>query len=122
MKMVETYAQPITHESERYHPFVTLANHVLGGLRKALGAVTSFVTLCRNDPMYIRGSDADRKPDNAIVDVDAAQKGARISVDNMSKEGPAEEPFSWWELLGFCEHKQVKHALRFSCNSALLPL
>ena len=122
IKMVQEYAQPIGHETERYHPFVTLVNHIIAKLRKINRASTPSefeVTFCRSDPTVVRGSHASRRPDIAVVDLTIAQLGERGGVDDMSLKGPKDQPFFWDELLSFFEHKQTKEALEFALDDVV---
>jgi hypothetical protein len=57
--MQQRYTARIHNETERYHPFTELVNHAMEKLRAQNKFVVSF---CRNDPIIIKGSHAQRKP------------------------------------------------------------
>jgi hypothetical protein len=84
---------------ERYHPFT---EHAMEKLRPQNKFVVSF---CRNDPVIIKGSHAQRKPDGVGVENDVLSEGERGGVDNLSKEGPVGNAFSWIDLVSFLEFK-----------------
>jgi hypothetical protein len=127
------YRQPVSRETDRYHPFVDLANHVVEELGQ--NAHVKF-TFCRNDPTIVKGSDEERKPD--VVGVrrkGLEQVPERPSLDNLKKGGPGQEWAFWWtELLSFWEFKLVRKDLskrvagdvstrdRSSSKSCYLPL
>jgi hypothetical protein len=118
LQLVQEYARKISVEMDRYQPFVKLANHAISQIRG--NKSESNIVFCRNDPAYIQGSAADRKPDTVIVNIDTALAGLRGGVDNMSKEGPKEQPFHWDELLSFFEHKQDKGELVIDLTTGLV--
>ncbi|KAG7097787.1 hypothetical protein E1B28_005106 [Marasmius oreades] len=62
--LLEGYSKPIVREEERYPRFTELCRHAIGQMvdKKITKNKLGF-TLCVNDPEYIRGSEADRKPD-----------------------------------------------------------
>src|ERR1700678_2364452 len=107
-KMVSDYRKPVTHETSRYAPFIILANHVISQLDHNHD---SNICFCRNDPVLVRGSRAERKPDVAVVYCQSLQVLDRSSVDNLMKDGPAGACFSWTELLLFFEFKLVYNQL-----------
>ena len=99
----------MSHEVDRYHPFVDLADHVG---QFGLNTQVRF-TFCCNDPTIVRGSDGERKPD--VVGVrwkSLEQVPERSSPDNLKKDGPGQEWAFWWtELLSFWEFKLVRKDL-----------
>ena len=100
--MLQRYASQIHHETERYHPFTELVNHAMQKLRGREEFVVSF---CRNDPIIVRGSYAQRKPDGTGVESEVVNGGERGGVDNLSKGGPAGNAFLWTDLVSFLEFK-----------------
>jgi len=100
--MLQRYASHICHETDRYHPFTELVNHAMEKLRGREGFVVSF---CRNDPIIVRGSYAQRKPDGAGVETEIVNGSERGGVDNLSKGGPAGNAFLWTDLVSFLEFK-----------------
>jgi hypothetical protein len=99
---LQGYTSQIFHETQRYYPFTELVNHVMEKLRGREEFVVSF---CRNDPIIVRGSYAQRKPDGTGVESGVVNEGERGGVDNLSKGGPAENPFLWTDLISFLEFK-----------------
>jgi hypothetical protein len=57
-EIVFKYREPVTHETSRYPPFIVLANHVISQLDHN---PESNICFCRNDPVLVRGSRAERK-------------------------------------------------------------
>jgi hypothetical protein len=106
-RLLNTFADQLDSpiETHRYQPFTELANAAMTALRGTAGTHEIFV-FCRNDPTYVAGSHAERKPDvvgvweKALVDVNG-----RLSVNNLCDKGPSEAPFAWHELLMFIEFK-----------------
>jgi hypothetical protein len=98
--MLRRYTARIRHETERYHPFTELVNHAMDQLRDGEEFVVSF---CRNDPVIVKGSYAQRKPDGAGVEHDVLNEGERGGVDNLSKEGPHGNAFFWTDFISFLE-------------------
>jgi len=98
----------MAHETHRYSPFIILANHVVDKLAHNYESDLSF---CRNDPIYVRGSSGQRKPDVVGVIWRSLQLAARSSVDNLMKDGPNGQPFWWTELLAFLEFKLNRYDL-----------
>jgi len=103
-KMVSKYREPVIHETSRYPPFIILANHVLDQLDSN---TDSNICICRNDPVLVGGSRAERKPDVAGVRYQSLEVLERSSVDNLMKDGPVGACFWWTELLLFFEFKLV---------------
>ena len=62
--LLSKYREPVTHETCRYPPFIELANHVINRLNTN---PDSRICFCRNDPVIVEGSHADRKPDVVVV-------------------------------------------------------
>jgi hypothetical protein len=58
------YFERVGHETDRYQPFVLLANYVVEQLG---GNGECDLTFCCNDPTFVEGSPAKRKPDMAGV-------------------------------------------------------
>jgi hypothetical protein len=100
--MLPRFTARIHHETERYHPFTELVNHAMEQLRDSEEFVVSF---CRNDPIIVKGSYAQRKPDGAGVEHDVLNEGERGGVDNLSKEGPHGNTFFWTDFISFLEFK-----------------
>jgi len=100
--MLQCYTSQIHHETERYHPFTELVNHAMEQLRGQDEFVVSF---CRNDPIIVKGSYAQRKPDSTGVENDVVNEGERGGVDNLSKEGPVGNAFFWTDVISFLEFK-----------------
>jgi hypothetical protein len=100
--MLPRYTSQIHHEAERYHPFTELVNHVMEKLR---GREEFVVAFCRNDPIIIKGSYAQRKPDCTGVENDVVNEGERGGVDDLSKGGPVRNAFFWTDLVSFLEFK-----------------
>ena len=103
-KMVSNYREPVTHETSRYPPFIDLANHVINQLDSN---PDSNICFCRNDPVLVGGSRAERKPDVAGVRYQSLQLSERSSVDNLMNDGPNGACFWWTELLLFFEFKLI---------------
>ena len=94
------YGQEVSREEDRYHPFVNLANHVL-----SLNGSSREISFVRNDPTFLWGSHAKRKPDVLVVSRETVNKCGANS-DTFSKNGPGEEDaFHWGEILDFWEFK-----------------
>ncbi|KAJ7650274.1 hypothetical protein FB45DRAFT_1017669 [Roridomyces roridus] len=88
-------------ESRMYQPFVELANECLDklGIRDR--------RFCRNDPTFVSGSFAKRKPDAAVVSTEAITGVTlRRSVENLAEKGPTDKPFHWGEWGVFIEFKE----------------
>ena len=100
--MLELYTSQIYHETERYHPFVELVNYAMETL---CGREEFIMSFCRNDPIIVKGSYAQRKPDVAGVENGVLNEGERGGVDKLSKKGPAGNPFFWADLVSFLEFK-----------------
>lgn len=100
--MLQCYAAPIHHETERYYPFLELVNHATGQLRESDEFVVSF---CRNDPIIVKGSYAQRKPDGGGVEHGVVNEGERGGVDNISQGGPEGNAFLWTDFVSFLEFK-----------------
>ena len=105
---VSTYCELVGNETHRYPPFIILANYVVEKLAHNSESNLSF---CRNDPIYVKGSSGQRKPDVVGVCWRSLQIAERSSVDNLMKGGPNEQPFWWTELLSFLEFKLDRHDL-----------
>ncbi len=108
--LLSKYKAEVGHETERYHPFNTLANHVLAELNKLYPREQPIV-FCRNDHIPIDGSSAKRIPDCLTILQSAMSLGERSCWDNLSKEGPNCCPFHWSELLAFLEFKLTRTVL-----------
>jgi hypothetical protein len=102
LDMISRYCEPMAHETHRYSPFIVLANYVVD---KVAHNSESNLSFCRNDPIYVKGSSGQRKPDVVGVSWRSLQVADRSSVDNLMKEGPNEQPFWWTELLSYLEFK-----------------
>ena len=100
--MPEIYTSQIYHETERYHPFVELVNHAMETL---CGREEFIMYFCCNDPIIVKGSYAQWKPDVAGVKNGVLNEGKRKGIDNLSKKGPASNPFFWVNLVSFLEFK-----------------
>ena len=100
--MQQRYTTWIHNETKRYHLFTELVNHAMEKLRAQNKFVVSF---CRNDPIIIKGSHAQRKPNGVGVESDVLNEGERGGVDNLSKEEPVRNAFSWIDLVSFLEFK-----------------
>ncbi|KAL4255910.1 Protein kinase domain-containing protein [Pleurotus pulmonarius] len=96
--LLENYRLPIAKETERYEPFIQLANEVLD-------ACCSEYRFVRNDPKYLWGIDAGRKPDVLLV-----HKFAWLRR-NPILEGP-EVPFHPCDIISFHEFKLGQKDLR----------
>jgi hypothetical protein len=107
-KMVSKYREPVTHETSRYPPFIVLANHVINQLDHK---PDSDICFCRNDPVLVGGSCAERKPDVAGVRCQSLEVSERSSVDNLMKDGPHGACFWWTEVLLFFEFKLFRKML-----------
>jgi hypothetical protein len=105
---ISAYCQPVEHETHRYPPFIVLANYVLEKLDQNSESSLSF---CRNDPIYVKGSSGQRKPDVVGVRWECLKVLNRLSVDNLMKGGPEEMAFCWTELLSFWEFKLERRDL-----------
>jgi hypothetical protein len=102
LDMLQRYTARIHHEMEHYHAFTELVNHAMDQLRDSEEFVVSF---CRNDPVIVKGSYAQRKPDGAGVEHDVLNEGERDGVDNLSKEGPRGNALFWTDFISFLEFK-----------------
>ncbi len=107
-KMVSKYRELVTHETSRYPPFIVLANHVINQLDHKSD---SNICFCRNDPIIVGGSRAERKPDVAGVRYQSLEVSERSSVDNLMKDGPDKACFWWTEVLLFFEFKLIRKQL-----------
>ena len=103
---VSTYCQPVGCETHHYPPFIILTNYVIDQLVHHSESNLSF---CCNDPIYVKGSSGQQKPDVVGDCWRSLQIAERSSVDNLMKEGPNEQPFWWTELLSFLELKLDHH-------------
>ncbi|KAJ7877096.1 hypothetical protein B0H14DRAFT_2713241 [Mycena olivaceomarginata] len=106
-RKLDTYLNAkIQKEEHLYNPFVLLANDCLD----KLGVKQHMFQFCRDDPVFLLGSKANRKPDVMNVGVDVLGKynplffGKRLGVDDMSDKGPR-TAFHWREILSFWEFK-----------------
>ncbi|KAJ7862507.1 hypothetical protein B0H14DRAFT_2740242 [Mycena olivaceomarginata] len=79
----------IQKEEHLYNPFVILANDCLD----KLGVKQHMFQFCRDDPVFLLGSKANRKPDVM-----------NVGLDDMSDKGPR-TAFHWREILSFWEFK-----------------
>jgi hypothetical protein len=100
--MLRRYTAKIRHETEHYHPFTELVNHAM---EKLCGKEEFVVSFCWNDPIIVKGSYAQRKPDGVGVENDVLNEGERGGVDNLSKGGPVGNAFVWTDLVSFLEFK-----------------
>lgn len=101
---IKRYAELIVNETDRYAPFVELINHAIYELQK--GSESNFpIKFCRNDPVYVHGSKANRKPDVLGVVECALHDPGRRCVDELSEKGPHEKPFCWTDVVTFFEFK-----------------
>ena len=112
--MVSKYREPVTHETSRYPPFIVLANHVINQLDHNPDFNICF---CRNDPVLVGGSRAERKPDVAGVRYQNLEVSERSSVDNLMKDGSNGACFWWTELLLFFEFKTVVRGPGSGCSN-----
>ena len=122
--LLNAFCQPVDRETHRYYPFTKLVNAAVSNLKHKLGAKIELndLVFCRNDPVYIVGSYAHRKPDVVGVANGAiAGNLDRISVDNLSDKGPSEMAFAWHELLLFVEFKLVKPSIERSAQGRIQP-
>ena len=118
-KKLQTYAKEVTRETDRYLPFAELANYVMKQLMKQLqGKEEPDICFCRKDPIIVRGSCAQRKPDVCTAHKDVMNEGERGGVDNLSKGGPPGYPFCWVDLISFWEFKRAISDLEFLLNQA----
>jgi hypothetical protein len=106
--MLSKYREPVTHETSRYPPFIILANHILDQLDHN---PDSNICFCRNDPVIVGGSCAERKPDVVGVRNQSLEVSERSSVDNLMKNGPDGACFWWTELLLYFEFKLIRKQL-----------
>lgn len=100
--MLQRYVARIHHETECYYPFTELVNHATAQLRESNEFVVSF---CRNDPIIVKGSYAQRKPDGGGVEHGVENEGEREGVDNISRGGPEGIVFLWTDFISFLEFK-----------------
>jgi hypothetical protein len=98
--MVSKYREPVTRKTSRYPPFIALANHVINQLDHN---PDSNICFCRNDPVLVGGSRAERKPDVAGVRYQSLEVSERSSVDHLMKDEPDGACFWWTELLWFLQ-------------------
>ena len=106
--MVSEYREPVTHETSRYPPFIIIANHIINQLDHN---PDSNICFCRNNPIIVGGSRAERKPDVAGVRYQSLRVSERSSVDNLMKDGPDGACFWWTEVLLFLEFKLIRRKL-----------
>jgi hypothetical protein len=106
--LLSKYRKPVDQETDRYSPFIELANHVIDQLNINPDSRTRF---CRNDPVTIGGSPAKRKPDVVVVLNKSLEVPGRCDVENPIEHGPKQAPFWWTELLSFFEFKLVEKFL-----------
>ena len=99
--LLQTFCGTRGHETRSYQPFASLANAIMGhhATLKLLGGKPK-LQFCRQDPKYLRGSIAQRKPDVVLVREDAKQ--LQDSVDLPSGPSP---PFCWDDLYCCVEFK-----------------
>ena len=112
--LLSKYREPIYQETDRYFPFVELANHVIDQLNIDPDLdPNSRIRFCRNDPVTIRGSHAIKKPEVIVVLNKSLEVPERGNVDNLMRHGPLEKQagFWWTELLAFFEFKRVEKSL-----------
>jgi hypothetical protein len=104
--LLSKYREPVDQETDRYSPFIELANHIIGQLNIN---PNSRIRFCRNDPVNIKGSRA--KPHVAAVLNKSLEAPERSDVENLMKHGPNQAPFEWSEVLLFFEFKLVEKSL-----------
>ena len=56
------------------------------------------LSFCHNDPIYVKGLSGQWKPDVVTICRKSLWIAERLSVDNLMKEGPNEQPFWRTEL------------------------
>jgi hypothetical protein len=113
--LLEDYCHKVSHESDRYNPFTKFANHILD----RTGHTT--LVFVRNDPTYVWGSHAQRKPDVFSIFRTALNIGSCGDEDNLSEGGPGEnDAFHWGEVITFEEFKLEKKEYEES-QEALVP-
>jgi hypothetical protein len=120
-KLLLEYCKAVPEESHRYPPFVRLyeaiGNILEFGPNPRKGKTGDFkenAVLCRNDPCFISGSLALRKPDNVIIRQKHFFSGDRLCMDSCQLRGPNQLPgdsFHWASLLSFKEHKMIRNCL-----------
>ena len=128
--LLSKYREPTYLETDRYSPFIELANHVIDQLNINPNLDShSKIQFCRNDPVPIRGSHASRKPDVVVVLNKSLEVPRRGNVDILKGHGLKEVPFWWTELLAFFEFKRVEKSLEQQdavtgddCSSTFLPI
>ena len=132
--LLSKYREPIYQETDRYFPFVELANHVIDQLNIDPDLdPNSRIRFCRNDPVTIRGSHAIKKPEVIVVLNKSLEVPERGNVDNLMRHGPLEKQagFWWTELLAFFEFKRVEIEKSLEqqdavtgddCSSTFLPI
>lgn len=101
-----SYRKRVSDECARYRPFIELANGIIDKLDRSAN-----LSFCRNDPIVVRGSSGDRKPDVVCVHRESVYVPERDPVDNLMKEGPKEVPFWCTEILMFVEFKLTRKDL-----------
>ena len=109
--LLDKYKDEVSHETERYHTFNNLANHIITELDKRCPSQAKSIVLCGNYHIPVEGSSATRIPNCVIVPKSAMDHGERTSWDSLSKDCPTINPFHWCELLAFVEFKLEKRLL-----------
>jgi hypothetical protein len=99
--LLTKYRERVSQETDRYPPFIELANHVIDQLHSPNPKSKKF---CRNDPVTVKGSHAERKPDVVVVFNKSLEMPGRRGK-NLMEHGPKQAPFWWSELLFFFELK-----------------
>lgn len=113
-----------SREPGRYHPYAMLTNYTLDEVNRRhdekLPANRIHVQFCRNDPVYIDGSDSLRKPDGGVAEKSMLQSRPPRNPAKCVSKGPTEDRFFWAELFGFLEFKfgkgRVKEAFQQLLN------
>ena len=111
--LLSKYREPAYQGTDRYSPFIELANHVIDQLSASSDLdPNSSIQFCRNDPATIQGSRGIRKPDVVVVLKKSLEVPERGDVDNLMRHRPSKEADFWWaELLVFFEFKLVEKSL-----------
>jgi hypothetical protein len=99
-RLLEGYCNEVSVETDRYHPFVQLANHILAR------DIHSHLVFVPTDRSFLWSSYAKRKSDVLFIFREALGLGERGDEDNLSERGPLEgDEFHYGEPLGLWEFK-----------------
>lgn len=114
--LLDEYKDEVSHETERYHTFNNLANHIITKLDKRCPSQAKpIIVLCCNYHVPVEGSSsAAQIPDCVIVPESAVDHGERTScLDSLSKDGrpTIDQPFHRCELLAFVQFKLEERLL-----------